>query len=117
VHWANGGATSLGNLVLLCRRHHRLLHEGGYNMRPETGREFTFINAAGRIVEVAPAAPRWSRVESVDLTASWLCDLPEDTRGRPTTATTWDGTRFDLGYVVNALRGHEPLRSLPAQEQ
>ena len=35
VHWAEGGPTRLDNLVLLCRRHHRLLHEGGYSIRPE----------------------------------------------------------------------------------
>jgi hypothetical protein len=28
VHWADGGATSLSNLVLLCRPHHRMLHQG-----------------------------------------------------------------------------------------
>ncbi len=28
-HWADGGPTSLSNLTLLCRRHHRAVHEGG----------------------------------------------------------------------------------------
>ncbi len=27
-HWADGGPTDLGNLTLLCRRHHRAVHEG-----------------------------------------------------------------------------------------
>jgi hypothetical protein len=26
-HWADGGPTALGNLVLLCRRHHRAVHQ------------------------------------------------------------------------------------------
>ena len=32
VHWADGGRTDLDNLVLLCRRHHRAVHERGYRI-------------------------------------------------------------------------------------
>jgi hypothetical protein len=39
-HWARGGETSLDNLVLLCRRHHRLVHEGGWTVE---------LGAAGRL--------------------------------------------------------------------
>jgi hypothetical protein len=39
VHWAQGGATDLNNLVLLCYRHHWLIHEGGWQLaRDERGR-------------------------------------------------------------------------------
>ena len=31
-HWADGGPTKLWNLILMCRRHHRLLHEGGWKL-------------------------------------------------------------------------------------
>lgn len=31
VHWADGGQTSLSNTFLMCRVHHRLLHEGGWS--------------------------------------------------------------------------------------
>jgi len=32
-HWADGGETKLENLVLLCRHHHRLLHEEGWSLQ------------------------------------------------------------------------------------
>lgn len=31
-HWSAGGETSIDNLMLLCSRHHRLVHEGGYRI-------------------------------------------------------------------------------------
>ncbi|NNC93821.1 MAG: DUF222 domain-containing protein [Acidimicrobiia bacterium] len=30
IHWADGGPTNLDNLVLLCRSHHRMVHEGRF---------------------------------------------------------------------------------------
>jgi Domain of unknown function (DUF222)/HNH endonuclease len=32
-HWADGGETSLGNCLLLCKHHHRLVHEGGWTVQ------------------------------------------------------------------------------------
>src|SRR6266545_4990735 len=31
-HWAHGGPTTLSNLALLCRRHHRAVHEEGFQV-------------------------------------------------------------------------------------
>jgi hypothetical protein len=33
MHWADGGDTSLENTLLLCSRHHRLLHEGAFEIK------------------------------------------------------------------------------------
>jgi len=43
VAWSRGGKTNLGNLVLLCHHHHRLVHEGGWQVL-KTGREFRFVS-------------------------------------------------------------------------
>src|SRR5262249_42185873 len=36
-HWANGGPTTISNLVLLCRRHHRSMHEDGFQVKRQAG--------------------------------------------------------------------------------
>jgi 5-methylcytosine-specific restriction endonuclease McrA len=37
IHWAQGGETRLSNLVLLCRRHHRAVHERGFTLSMDRG--------------------------------------------------------------------------------
>jgi hypothetical protein len=53
-HWARGGPTTLGNLVLLCRRHHRLVHEGGWHL----DRRQRFYDPRGRPLPAVPPLPR-----------------------------------------------------------
>jgi hypothetical protein len=39
LHWTDGGRTDLCNLILLCRRHHTMLHaRGGFRLAVEDGR-------------------------------------------------------------------------------
>jgi len=41
-HWANGGPTTLSNLATLCRRHHRAVHEDGYQLERQPDGELCF---------------------------------------------------------------------------
>ncbi|HEV3474883.1 MAG TPA: DUF222 domain-containing protein [Actinomycetota bacterium] len=56
VHWADGGATNLDNLVLLCSAHHRLIHEGGWRITGHPGRNLRFHDPTGRARPTRPGA-------------------------------------------------------------
>jgi uncharacterized protein DUF222/HNH endonuclease len=40
-HWLHGGPTDLANLVLLCRAHHRAVHEGGWRLHRHADGDLT----------------------------------------------------------------------------
>ena len=46
-HWADGGRTALDNLVLLCRRHHRAVHEEGFRVTLDAAGDARFLGPNG----------------------------------------------------------------------
>lgn len=54
VHWADGGPTALHNLLLLCRRHHRLVHQGGFGLEMSEGRPLFRRPDGSRLEDRAP---------------------------------------------------------------
>lgn len=61
VPWARGGHTTMDNLVLLCRHHHVLVHEGGWTIRFDPRMAtVTAVRPDGRPYEIAPSRP-WTR--------------------------------------------------------
>jgi hypothetical protein len=53
-HWARGGKTRLSNLALLCRRHHRAVHEEGFQIERDADSALIFRRPNGwTIPEVA----------------------------------------------------------------
>ena len=56
VHWTKGGPTALHNIVLLCRRHHRLIHHGRFRVETVDA-QLVFYRADGNVLEAAGRAP------------------------------------------------------------
>ncbi|HWC31669.1 MAG TPA: DUF222 domain-containing protein [Actinomycetota bacterium] len=54
VHWADGGPTTLDNLVMLCGAHHRLIHEAGWRISGHPDRDLRFHDPTGRRLRAHP---------------------------------------------------------------
>src|SRR5699024_4437113 len=52
VHWADGGPTTLENMVLLCGQHHRCLHEGGFSLARAHDGALRFVDGNGKILSM-----------------------------------------------------------------
>ena len=59
-HWARGGPTTLDNLIQLCSYHHRLVHEGGYQVERAGARRVRFRRPDGREIRSIPIMARGS---------------------------------------------------------
>jgi hypothetical protein len=56
LHWADGGETRLDNLLLLCRKHHHALHEGGYSIVRRDDGQWLFLTDRGEALPEDPVA-------------------------------------------------------------
>ena len=106
VHWADGGETVLENLVLLCRRHHRAVHEEGFRVTLDAAGEVAFTRPDGRPFPQAAPPPLW--------TGEALAPVNErlEQEGIAIDARTatphWKGERVDMNWAVDLLWRPQP---------
>jgi hypothetical protein len=101
-HWANGGETSLENLVQLCRHHHRLVHEGGFQCEKDERGKLLFRDLHARTLGtyVLPTPlPDDAKLED------WMVTQMQDVEiDESTCIPNWmAGDRMDWHLAVGAL--------------
>jgi uncharacterized protein DUF222/HNH endonuclease len=100
-HWVNGGPTRLDNLALLCRRHHRAVHEEGYRVARAPDGTLRFSTPRGQPIPEVPAAPAVPAEPVAALLAGHRA-LGLAIHAR-TGCPTWCGERLDLGWAISVL--------------
>ena len=100
-HWAQGGPTTLSNIALLCRRHHRAVHEEGYQLERLADGELQFRHPNGWILPDVPPAP-----DVPDQPVELLRALNEAeglVLDAHTATPSWQGERLDVVYAIDVL--------------
>ena len=100
-HWAQGGPTTLSNLALLCRRHHRAVHEEGYQVVRRPDGELRFRRPEGQLLpEVPPPAAVPPDVVHALRARDKAHGLPLHAR---TALPGWLGERLDVAWAIDVL--------------
>jgi 5-methylcytosine-specific restriction endonuclease McrA len=100
-HWAHGGPTTLSNLALLCRRHHRAVHEEGYTIERHADGELKFHRPDGRLL---PEVPSPAAVPGDPVHALYTRHSTQGLQIHPRTAIPgWLGERLDVGYAIDVM--------------
>jgi hypothetical protein len=97
-HWARGGPTTMENLVQLCSFHHRLVHEGGFQVERIGRQGVRFRRPDGCII---PDQPRHSGLNgpALEVQNRRLSICPDADTVRPLSV----GDRLDYGIAVESL--------------
>ena len=109
-HWARGGPTKLSNLALLCRRHHRAVHEEGFRLERQPEGALVFYRPNGWVLPHVPAAPAVPADPIGEVQKENAANgLQIDPR---TLKPLWSGETFDLGWAIDVLH---PKANPPAE--
>ncbi|MCP4301262.1 MAG: DUF222 domain-containing protein [Gammaproteobacteria bacterium] len=100
-HWADGGETCLGNLVLLCRYHHHLVHEGGFACQKADDGEIWFENQRSQRLADHAELPGVAIEESL----AWMYRkfVNSDINRESCTAKWYAGEEMDWDIAVAAM--------------
>ena len=100
-HWAQGGPTTLSNLAMLCRRHHRAVHEEGYQIAREADGTLIFRTPRGWPIPDVPEAPA---LPSDPMDVLRDANVAQGVEISAETLTPgWHGERLDVGYAIAVL--------------
>jgi 5-methylcytosine-specific restriction endonuclease McrA len=100
-HWAQGGPTTLSNLAVLCRRHHRAVHEEGYQIERLLDGALQFRRPDGRLL---PEVPAPAAVPADPAGALRARHAAQGLRLHARTACPgWLGERLDVGWAISVL--------------
>src|SRR5438034_897274 len=100
-HWAQGGPTTLSNLALLCPRHHRAVHEEGYQLDRQPDGELRFRRPDGRPLPEVP--PPLEVLGDPVKTLRAQHDAEGLVLNARTTTPGWLGERLDVGWAIDVL--------------
>jgi hypothetical protein len=100
-HWAQGGPTKLSNLTLLCRRHHRAVHEEGFQVDRQPDGTLRFRRPDGRLLPEVPP-PAAVPVDPVQALRSGHVAQGLSIHPR-TSCPGWLGERLDVGWAIDGL--------------